>query len=65
MANRRSRRGAGDARKVPKPRKTKNKPEQGKLALGDKEGLTTTEQEYNPTPIINEIRSLVLDHVAN
>ena len=29
-------------------------PEQGKLALGDKEGLSTAEQEYNPTPIINE-----------
>lgn len=37
---------------VPKPRKKKNKPEQGKLALGDKEGLSTAEQEYNPTPII-------------
>jgi type III restriction enzyme len=46
---------------VPKPRKKKNKAEQGKLALGDKEGLSTAEQEYNPTPIINEIRS----HVAS
>src|SRR6202051_2364659 len=46
---------------VPKPRKKKNKPEQGKLALGDKEGLSTAKQEYNPTPIINEIRS----HVAS
>ena len=46
---------------VPKPRKKKNKSEQGKLALGDKEGLSTAEQEYNPTPIINEIRS----HVAS
>lgn len=44
---------------VPKPRKKKNKPEQGKLALGDKEGLSTAEQEYNPTPSINEIRSHV------
>jgi type III restriction enzyme len=46
---------------VPRPRKRKNKSEQGKLALGDKEGLSTAEQEYNPTPIINEIRS----HVAS
>ena len=46
---------------VPKPRKKKAKAEQGKLALGDKEGLSTAEQEYNPTPIINEIRS----HVAS
>ena len=46
---------------VPKPRKQKVKAEQGKLVFGDEEGLTTTEQEYNPTPIINEIRS----HVAS
>src|SRR4051812_20706643 len=45
---------------VPRPRK-KNKAEQGKLALGDAGGLSTVEQEYNPTPIINEIRS----HVAS
>src|ERR1700704_6562659 len=44
---------------VPKPRKKKNKPEQGKLALGDAEGISTAEQEYNPTPIINEIRTHV------
>jgi type III restriction enzyme len=44
---------------VPKPRKTKNKPEQGKLALGDKQGVSTEEQEYNPTPVINEIRAHV------
>ena len=29
---------------------------QGSLALGDREGLSTEKQEYNPTPIINEIR---------
>ena len=29
---------------------------QGNLALGDREGLSTEKQEYNPTPIINEIR---------
>ncbi len=46
---------------VPKPRKKKNKAEQGKLLFGDDDGLTTAEQEYNPTPIINEIRS----HVAS
>ncbi len=46
---------------VPKPRKKKNKAEQGALVFGDDEGLTSAEQEYNPTPIINEIRS----HVAS
>jgi type III restriction enzyme len=44
---------------VPKPRKRKNKPEQKGFVFGDKEGLSSVEQEYNPTPIINEIRSHV------
>jgi type III restriction enzyme len=43
---------------VPKPRKRKSK--QAILDLGDAAGLSSVEQEYNPTPIINEIRS----HVA-
>src|SRR5215203_3490446 len=40
---------------VPKPRKRKGK--QPLLDLGDAAGLSSIEQEYNPTPIINEIRS--------
>ena len=44
---------------VPKPRKRKNKAEQPGFVFGDVEGLSTAEQEYNPTPIINEIRSNV------
>src|SRR5215203_6143784 len=43
---------------VPKPRKRKGK--QPLLDLGDAAGLSSIEQEYNPTPIINEVRS----HVA-
>jgi len=43
---------------VPKPRKRKTK--QDKFLFEDDEGLTSVDQEYNPTPIINEIRS----HVA-
>jgi type III restriction enzyme len=46
---------------VPKPRKRKSKPGQETFAFGDDEGLSSVEQEYNPTPIINEIRS----HVAS
>jgi type III restriction enzyme len=46
---------------VPKPRKRKNKPEQKGFVFGGDEGLSSIEQEYNPTPIINEIRS----HVAS
>ena len=48
---------------VPKPRKQQKKAGAGQinLVLPDIEGLSSVEQEYNPTPIINEIRS----HVAS
>jgi type III restriction enzyme len=44
---------------VPKPRKRKRRTDgkQGKLDLSADDGVSTEEQEYNPTPIINEIRS--------
>ena len=44
---------------VPKPRKQQKKAgkDQSSFVLQDAEGLSTVEQEYNPTPIINEIRS--------
>ncbi len=45
---------------VPKSRKRDEKKAQGSLELGDA-GVSTPDQEYNPTPIINEIRS----HVAS
>jgi type III restriction enzyme len=47
---------------VPKPRKRKRKKankDQGKLDLHSADGVSTEEQEYNPTPIINEIRTHV------
>ncbi len=47
---------------VPKPRKQKRKKtntKQSTLDLYENDGISTEEQEYNPTPIINEIRSLV------
>jgi type III restriction enzyme len=47
---------------VPKPRKRKGRAsskDQGSLVLHADDGLSTEEQEYNPTPIINEIRSHV------
>ncbi len=44
---------------VPRARKKTRKTEQTSLVLPDAQGLTTAEQEYNPTPIINEIRSHV------
>jgi type III restriction enzyme len=41
---------------VPKPRKRKGCAGQGSFVFGYDQGLTTEEQEYNPGPIINEIR---------
>jgi type III restriction enzyme len=44
---------------VPKPRKRKASSRQGSFVFADDDGLTTEDQEYNPTPIINEIRGHV------
>jgi type III restriction enzyme len=44
---------------VPMPKKRRRKPGQEEMVFGDAHGLSTKEQEYNPTPIINEIRSCV------
>jgi type III restriction enzyme len=41
---------------MPRSRKRRSAAGQGAFALGDPEGLSTEKQEYNPTPIINEIR---------
>ncbi len=45
---------------VPMPRMQTGRSRQGTLALGDRDDASVGEQEYNPTPIINEIRN----HVA-
>ncbi|MBU2090531.1 MAG: restriction endonuclease, partial [Alphaproteobacteria bacterium] len=42
---------------VPKPKKRRQN--QTSLILGGADDLSTEEQEYNPTPIINEIRGYV------
>jgi type III restriction enzyme len=44
---------------VPKPKKRRRSKGQGEFVLGAGDGLSTAEQEYNPTPIINEIRTYV------
>lgn len=46
---------------VPKPRKRKSAQNkaQGQLDLSGNDGLSTDEQAYDPTPIINEIRNYV------
>jgi len=44
---------------VPKPKKRKRSKNQTEMVLDSGDGLSTEEQEYNPTPIINEIRSYI------
>lgn len=44
---------------VPKPKKQKAAKGQAKMVFGGPEGLSTEDQEYNPTPIINEVRGFV------
>jgi type III restriction enzyme len=44
---------------VPKPKKRRRAHGQGQMLFEDEAGLTSEEQEYNPTPIINEIRTYV------
>ena len=44
---------------VPKPKKRKRTRAQAEFILDAGDGLSSAEQEYNPTPIINEIRDQV------
>jgi type III restriction enzyme len=44
---------------VPKPKKQKAAKGQAKMVFGGPDGLSTEDQEYNPTPIINEVRGYV------
>lgn len=44
---------------VPKPKKRKKSKDQTEMVLDSGDGLSSADQEYNPTPIINEIRSYV------
>ncbi|MBF0307708.1 MAG: restriction endonuclease, partial [Alphaproteobacteria bacterium] len=46
---------------VPKPKKRKQPKNQTEMVLDSGDGLSTAQQEYNPTPIINEIRGYVKD----
>ena len=54
-----SRRRAEFITPIPKPRKRKGSPKQLKLLFDDGKGLSTQEQQYDPTPIINELRRYV------
>ncbi len=44
---------------IPRPKKQKRVAEQEKLVFNEGKGLSTKEQEYDPTPIINEVRRFV------
>lgn len=46
---------------VPKPKKRRQSHDQSQMIFDAGDGLSTAEQEYNPTPIINEIRTYVDD----
>ena len=44
---------------IPKPRKRKQAPEQQQIVFDEGEGLSTEQQQYDPTPIINQLRQHV------
>src|SRR3954451_23487403 len=44
---------------VPKPKKRRQGRGQANLLFTDEAGLSSDDQEYNPTPIINEVRTYV------
>ena len=44
---------------VPKPRRRRRGKDQVEMVFNRDDGLSSEDQEYNPTPIINEIRSYV------
>ena len=41
---------------IPKPRKRKAQAGQKQIVFEDDKGLSTEKQQYDPTPIINELR---------
>ena len=44
---------------IPKPKKRKNTTDQEAFVFGEGKGLSTQEQQYDPTSIINEVRGYV------
>ena len=44
---------------IPKPKKRKGKQRQDELVFDEGKGLSTAEQRYDPTPIINDLRTYV------
>src|ERR1019366_3160240 len=54
-----SRRGAKFITPIPKPRKRKTPADQDKFVFDEGKGLSTKDQQYDPTPIINMLRQQV------
>src|SRR5436309_13022757 len=44
---------------IPEPKKRKAGPEQRRIVFDEGKGLSTEQQQYDPTPIINELRHYV------
>ena len=44
---------------IPKPRKRKGIPDQQRIVFDEGAGVSTARQEYDPTPVINELRHRV------
>lgn len=54
-----SRRHAEFITPIPRPRKRKTSEQQKQIVFDEGKGLSTEKQQYDPTPIINEMRSYV------
>ncbi len=54
-----SRRRAEFITPIPKPRKRKSSADQQQMVFDEGKGLSTEQQQYDPTPIINELRHYV------
>ncbi|MEO6022885.1 MAG: restriction endonuclease, partial [Burkholderiales bacterium] len=54
-----SRRRAEFITPIPKPKKRRRVAAQGEIVLDEGKGLSTKEQQYDPTSIINEVRHTV------
>ena len=44
---------------IPKPKKRKRSPKQEEIVFDEGKGLSTSDQQYDPTSIINEVRGYV------
>ena len=49
---------------IPKPRKRKGSADQQQIVFDEGKGLSTREQQYDPTSVINELRQQVLTALA-